>query len=85
MSGTPTTQYLVTLTGPVANTYACLSLTAGQSEQLAHWARVITAMATDPTQPSVRIQPLTEADPTQINRLAYAEHNRLQALLHALA
>ncbi len=74
-------EWLVTLTGPVSNTYVCLTCTAEEVAAYVRLVRAIAATVTDDTQPGIRIQPMTDATTTDRARLIYADRARLRAAL----
>lgn len=76
-----TTEWLVTLTGPVTNTYAALWLSDDEVAVLLRLAREIAGMATDSLHPAVRLTRMDEATETQRRYLRHAERERLLAAL----
>ncbi|MFE3195950.1 hypothetical protein ACFXHA_43610 [Nocardia sp. NPDC059240] len=75
-------EWLVTLTGPVGNTYVCLTCTAAEAAAYVRLVRAVAATITDDTQPGIRVQPLDDAGPTERARLIYADRARLRAALN---
>ncbi|MFI6959682.1 hypothetical protein ACIBJI_40225 [Nocardia sp. NPDC050408] len=70
-------EWLITLDGPVTNTYACLPLTRDEAAVLARLVREVASMATGEHHPYIRITPMSETTDNQRRQLAYAERERL--------
>ncbi|OBA53054.1 hypothetical protein A5789_24915 [Nocardia sp. 852002-51101_SCH5132738] len=76
-----TTEWLVTLTGPVTNTYAALWLSDAEVATVLRLARELAGMATDSLHPALRLTPMDDASESQRRYLRHAERERLLAAL----
>lgn len=75
------TDWLITLTGPVTNTYAALRLDDDEVATVLRLAREIAGMSIDPLHPALRLTRMDDTTETQRRYLRHAERERLLAAL----